>query len=127
MLDFIISRISVLGTLPICNLNKNRAFFIGEFCFPFCVRCSAIMISIVLTIIFVSLFKIKTKKICIIFWILLIIPCLVDGIMQYFFNIESNNVKRLITGILCGIGIGNLTLLFINYISKKLEQYLIKK
>ena len=37
-------------------------------------------------------------------FVLLIIPCLIDGILQYSFNIESNNFRRLISGILCGVG-----------------------
>ncbi len=38
--------------------------------------------------------------------ILLIVPLAVDWIIQEYFGIESNNYRRLITGILAGFGVG---------------------
>ena len=37
-MNFIKDRISSFGDLPICNLVKERGFFIGEFCFPKAVK-----------------------------------------------------------------------------------------
>lgn len=36
----------------------------------------------------------------------LIVPLVVDGTVQHVFGIESNNMRRLITGILGGFGVG---------------------
>ena len=108
MLEFIRSRIGLIGEMPICNLNIERAFFIGNFCFPLCVRCSAIVLGVLLTVVLIQLFKIKLKGKFFVVWILLIAPCLIDGIMQYGFGVESTNLRRLITGLLSGVGIGNL-------------------
>ena len=64
----------------------------------------------------------KKQGTCFIFlWIAFIIPCLVDGVMQYFFNIESNNLKRFIFGILSGVGIGKIILLFKDFLYKGLK------
>ncbi len=121
MLNLIKSRLAVLGTLPICNLNSERAFFIGSFCFPLCVRCSAIIVSILLTVTLIQIFKVKLNAKLLVVYIILIVPCLLDGIMQYFFNIESNNIKRLITGVLCGVGIGNIVMFVVQELFKILN------
>lgn len=48
------------------------------------------------------LFFIKLK----IWWfLLLLIPMGIDWGVQYFFKIESNNIRRFITGILAGFGL----------------------
>ncbi len=36
---------------------------------------------------------------------LLLIPCTVDGTLQYYFYIESSNVRRIMTGLLAGMGL----------------------
>ena len=108
MMEIIRSRIEAFGLLPICNLKQDRGFFIGSFCFPLCVRCVAIISAIILTFFVINLTKLRLKRGCIILWVLLIIPCLLDGIMQYGFQMESTNFRRAWTGVLSGIGIGAL-------------------
>ncbi len=39
------------------------------------------------------------------YYLLLMIPMIVDGTVQKVWNIESNNLRRFITGLLGGIGI----------------------
>ncbi len=119
MANFFKETIKVFGILPICNLNEERAFYIGSFCFPLCVRCSAIILTIFLTVIIKTLLKPNIKKPFILLWIVFIIPCLIDGFTQYFFNIESTNLKRLVFGILSGYGIGSLIYLLFNFLDKK--------
>lgn len=123
MLKFIKSRFEVFGTLPLCNLNENRAFFIGSFCFPLCVRCTAIIFGLILTIILKTILKSSYKKRLIILWVACVIPCLIDGVLQYFFKIESTNFKRLIFGGLCGYGLGSIVAYFI----KILDNIIFKK
>ena len=121
ILNFIKDRISSFGDLPLCNLVKERGFFIGEFCFPFCVRCTAIILCTITTIIIIQVLKIRLNKRAILFGIISLLPCLIDGLMQYCFGIESTNVRRLITGIFCGIGTGVLICYFYDFFIKKLK------
>lgn len=39
--------------------------------------------------------------------ILLILPTAIDGVLQYFFDIESNNTRRIWSGLLAGVGLVN--------------------
>lgn len=39
------------------------------------------------------------------YFLLLLLPMIADGVIQQAFQVESNNIRRLITGILGGIGI----------------------
>ncbi len=41
--------------------------------------------------------------------IILLLPMIIDGVRQYVFDIESNNIKRFITGMMFGFGISILT------------------
>lgn len=52
-----------------------------------------------------SLPIIYSMIICITF----ILPLIIDGSLQYFFDIESNNLRRILTGSLFGIGVSILT------------------
>lgn len=38
-------------------------------------------------------------------WWVLVLPMLVDGVLQLVWNVESNNIRRVITGFLAGTGI----------------------
>ncbi|NPV93465.1 MAG: DUF2085 domain-containing protein [Firmicutes bacterium] len=42
---------------------------------------------------------------------LLALPCAIDGGLQYFGSIESNNWRRGVTGFLAGIGLHHISLL----------------
>lgn len=53
----------------------------------------------------ISLPIIYSMIICITF----ILPLIIDGSLQYFFDIESNNLRRILTGSLFGIGVSILT------------------
>lgn len=119
MLKFINSRIAVFGEMPICNLNSERGFFIGSFCFPLCTRCTAIIFSILFTFIIIHVFKIKNSRKLFVLWVICLIPCLVDGIFQYYFGVESTNIKRFLTGVTCGVGIANLIILLLEFLTKK--------
>ncbi len=94
------------GKCPLCNFREDTSFHIGKFCFPLCYRCTAIIIgalcgNYILQEHFIS------WKICLI-GLILIIPCFVDGILQYHFYIQSTNKRRIITGMLAGLGLAFL-------------------
>ena len=116
MTEVIKNRIEAFGCLPICNLKADRGFFIGSFCFPLCVRCVFIIGAIILTFLIIKITKLRMRKRYVILWLICIIPCLIDGVMQYAFQIESTNFRRALTGALSGVGIGAITAQSIQFV-----------
>ncbi|QVK17247.1 DUF2085 domain-containing protein [Mycoplasmatota bacterium] len=97
-----------------CHKLPERSFFYKDKQFPICSRCTGIFIGYIIGIISLILgifFPFLILK----FWIsiLLIIPMLIDGSIQFFTHYRSNNYKRLITGVLAGFGI----IFFLYYIA----------
>ena len=113
MIDFIKNRFSFWGVAPLCNLNCEHGFYIGSFCFPLCTRCFAIILGLLVTVIILLFIKIKPKIPYIIWGIICIIPCFIDGVLQYLFYIESTNLRRFFLGSLSGVGIGFCFIYFI--------------
>ncbi len=89
---------------PICNKRPERAPVVFGHTFFLCWRCTMATLGIILALIFmIDLYSLLTKK----FYIestLLCLPMIVDGFLQYFFGINSTNLRRAITGFLFGIG-----------------------
>lgn len=73
------------------------------------------LLSYILGMILFNLTKLRKKIISlkiiyiILFCIILILPLIIDGSLQYFFDRESNHLRRMLTGSLFGIGISILT------------------
>ena len=83
-----------------CHQMPERSFFYKGYQFPLCARCTGLVIGYLMGILIYFL--------NIIIWeiaILLCIPLVIDGGSQYLKWRMSNQRLRLITGILCGIGI----------------------
>ena len=102
-------RINNIGKLPICNLRAVRAPHIYGYTFILCWRCTAILLSYYLFGFLLHHFLINlllTSNIIIGF--LMCLPTAVDGILQYYFQKESNNQRRIITGISTGMGLSIL-------------------
>lgn len=96
-----------LGIAFMCHQRPDRSFFIKGKQFPLCARCTGILIGYFIGAIIACITGCSNYL-----WIpLLIIPMIIDGGIQFIFKIESNNLRRLITGILGGTGI---IYLFIN-------------
>jgi len=91
------------GKTPLCNNNIESCIFIGDFCLPLCSRCLSFSLSVIVFSKF-ALFNISSLY----FSIGFILPCLLDGVFQYFFGLKSNNYKRIVTGFLAGFGCVNL-------------------
>lgn len=112
------------GNVPLCNRNINRAIIIGDFVFPFCIRCTSMGFSFLMSILLLFIPRIanKLKKypfhIWLILSIFLMIPLIVDGIKVYFFQMDSPNIMRYITGILFGFGTSLLTRTFLLRLEK---------
>ena len=121
MIRFFKKTFDIFGKMPLCNLKVERGFYIGSFCFPLCVRCTAIIVGILIPVI-ANIFLCKKQKARLLYlWFMLIIPCLIDGVLQYFFYIESTNLRRFVLGLLSGLGIGKIILFLKEYLYKILK------
>ena len=89
-----------IGSRLGCHQKPERSFFYKGYQFPVCARCTGLIIGYLLGVLIYFL-KVLNWKIAII----LCIPLVLDGGSQYLNWRISNQVLRLITGILCGIGI----------------------
>ena len=89
-----------IGSRLGCHQMPERSFFYKGYQFPVCARCTGLIIGYLLGVLKYFL-KVLNWKIAII----LCIPLVLDGGSQYLNWRISNQVLRLITGILCGIGI----------------------
>ena len=81
-----------------CHQIPERSFNYKGYQFPICARCTGILLGEIFGIIVGIISNYYS------FWILTImIPMILDGSIQLFFkNYESNNFKRLITGLCFG-------------------------
>lgn len=105
------------GRKPFCNGKPETAPHIGTFCFPICWRCLSIIIGAIIITIFshvALLQELLTDK-----WAVslvaggLILPCFLDGVFSYFSSYNSKNSIRIMTGILCGIGLRITIMIFL--------------
>lgn len=89
------------GKYARCHQMPERSFFLGSYQFPLCARCTGIMAGRLLAILLLPfvLFPVKTALLVL---PLLMLPLPIDGLVQKYTKYESNNCKRVITGILWG-------------------------
>lgn len=90
----------------ICHRMPERSFFIRGHQFPVCARCTGFYISLVFYFVYTYYFFVDYTPFLIIFAVLLLMPVVIDGLTQLFKYRESNNVLRLFTGLIGGIGLG---------------------
>lgn len=84
-----------------CHQRPDRSFHFRGKQFPLCARCTGILIGYFVGIILACITRCSNYA-----WFLLcLIPMIVDGGVQSLFKKESNNIRRLVTGILGGVGI----------------------
>jgi len=93
-----------------CHEKAERSFFINGNQMPFCSRCTAIWLGLALGLGFLVFFKLPLNEKFIFVIIIGLIPIGIDGVGQLVGLWESNNVIRVITGLLigivCGLSIG---------------------
>ena len=84
-----------------CHKKPERSFFWKGKQFPVCARCTGIHLG------YLSLFLFLFELIYInlIISIILIIPTVIDGLTQAYFNRESTNTIRVLTGFSAGLGV----------------------
>lgn len=79
-----------------CHQKPERSFFFNGYQFPLCARCTGIAIGHLLGL-FIAPFITFRYYIA-----LLMIPLALDGTIQYCTSYESNNIRRVLSGILYG-------------------------
>lgn len=84
-----------------CHQRPDRSFFIKGKQLPLCARCMGILIGYILGIVIAVITGCKHHF----YFLLCLLPMIIDGGIQHLFGIISNNLRRLFTGILGGIGI----------------------
>ena len=107
--------------LTYCHRKPERSFFWKGKQFPVCSRCTGIHVGYLSFPIFLFGFY----QIPILISFLMILPTYIDGTIQAYWDIESTNSRRFITGVIAGTGtmslvshtgifIGNMILQFYN-------------
>lgn len=89
----------------ICHRKPERSFFYKGHQFPVCARCTGFYISGIASIILLNFIPVPYSLTTLLIGILLLIPCAIDGFTQLFEYRESNNILRLITGLIGGVGL----------------------
>lgn len=98
--------------LPIifgCHCLSERSFFYKGRQFPICARCTGELIGI-----FIGLIGWWLIQLPFYYYLLMLIPLVLDGTIQMFTKYHSSNTKRLLTGILFGYGF--ITLFIMSYV-----------
>jgi uncharacterized membrane protein len=94
----------------LCHQKAERSFFINDNQMPFCSRCTAIWLGLVIGLGFMVFYTIQLNEKFLFAIMISFVPIGVDGIGQLFGFWESTNVVRVITGLLvgmsCGIALG---------------------
>ena len=83
-----------------CHQIPERSFFYRGYQFPVCARCTGIILGETISVITLFFGMKFYLSMCILF----MMPMIFDGVIQYKSRYSSTNVKRIITGILFGIG-----------------------
>lgn len=99
-----------------CHQMPSRSFFIGEYQFPLCARCTGIALGYIIALL-VAPFRSFGYSLAI-----LMPPLAVDGTVQYFTDYESTNLKRIVTGILYGFAFTSITIHMISSVIKKIHK-----
>ena len=89
--------------LPItfgCHCREDRSFYYKGEKFPICARCTGELIGII-----ISMFSCLFFRLSILGSVFLLMPMIIDGIVQLKTSYESNNRRRFITGFLFGYGL----------------------
>lgn len=89
-----------------CHRLPHRSFFFRGKQFPVCARCTGIYLGYYLSLPF---FLIEFSSFSLLMSIILILFTFVDGLIQHYSRWESNNYIRLVTGIICGVGLMSLS------------------
>lgn len=95
-----------------CHQMPERSFFLHKYQLPVCARCTGMILGEFISIA-VLIFGVRIH-ICI--SLIIMVPMIMDGLIQLITNYISNNIKRATTGLLFGYG-------FIHFIYSSLNVF----
>lgn len=84
-----------------CHRLPERSFFWRGRQFPLCARCTGLYAGYLSF----PLFNFELVALNSLYALLMTLPLVIDGLLQAFLAIPSNNLRRVVTGILAGIGL----------------------
>ena len=96
-----------------CHRIPERSFFYKGKQFPVCARCTGIYIGYIA----IFIFAITLTYIPLLWSFVLLLPVMIDGLTQAYCRRESNNILRLLTGIMFGVGMSSLGAILAEIIS----------
>lgn len=101
------------GKISGCHQKKEHSFVIKDKQFPVCARCSGVILGYLIGA-FLNIFMLYTVS----FEMLILFPLIMlfDWTLQYLKFLKSTNLRRIITGTLCGTVFGNYYIVVIKYI-----------
>ena len=88
-----------VGAVSGCHQMPERSFFIKGYQFPLCARCSGLLIGYI-----IGLFLWSVQKLSVPVCLILCLIMYIDWKLQDMHWIMSTNLRRLLTGTVCGIG-----------------------
>lgn len=88
-----------------CHQRSDRSLFFKGYQFPICTRCTGLFLGYIIGFIYMFIGKISLS-----FSLLFMTIMFLDWFIQYKGIQESTNLRRLVTGVLCGVGIIGLIL-----------------
>lgn len=109
--EIVYSALFELGRLSGCHQRADRSLFIKGKQFPVCARCTGALIGYIFGALLFSVIEIP--------WWLSLIFCAIlflDWYIQYIGVLPSSNVRRIITGFLCGFALMQLSMKMYVYI-----------
>ncbi len=80
-----------------CHRMPERSFFIGRYQFPVCARCTGVFVGYILFFLLGRVLKVSITLDFIMCFIMFF-----DWYLQYLNICKSTNIRRLITGAMCG-------------------------
>lgn len=107
----------------LCHQKAERSFFVNGNQMPFCSRCTAIWLGLAIGLGFMVFYKIKLNEKFIYLIIIGLVPIGIDGVGQLFGLWVSNNLIRLITGLLIGIVTGIAIGLIIDEVKELIKDF----
>jgi uncharacterized membrane protein len=92
----------------ICHRIPERTFNIRGHYFPVCSRCTGFYIGAFTYFVFVYFFYVQYTISLIVIAFFMLLPTFYDGLSQLTGSRESNNILRLSTGLMGGVGLAIL-------------------
>lgn len=106
-----------LGRLLGCHQKPERSFFYKEYQFPLCARCTGVIIATFFAVVLFFKRRIKFKTSVLLSFIMFF-----DWFLQFVKIKQSNNNRRLITGLIGGYGVATIHMYFYKFLFDKLKK-----